>query len=157
VPEEVIMTRKFRAAAYRTALLVSLGSLLAVSISILATYQDFRAHADLWSQESINATIFTRAGIFVAAVVVFSGVFFGWREDRIEVTKLTLRIEDLKIKLRDVESRLVRTIVNIGQQSTAQASTPASPPQLTVPILTPSVQPEQSPESPCRGQFSIKQ
>ena len=111
------MGRKLRALAYWTALLVSSGLLSAVSISVVVAYLDFSAHVDLWSQEKIRATIFSNGGMIVGALVVFSGVFFGWRKDRMDAQALELKRKDLEIKLRDVESRLVRAITSKERQS----------------------------------------
>jgi uncharacterized membrane protein YbhN (UPF0104 family) len=96
----------FRAVAYWTALIVSAVFFLAISLAIVATFIDVKAHAHLWSDERVKAAILAYGALFLSAVAALSGVFFGWRKDRREAKDLELKTKELEIKLRELESRL---------------------------------------------------
>jgi hypothetical protein len=131
--------RTLRASAYWMALLFSTGLLLLVLFSLVATYLDNGPHADLWAQRKLM--------LFVGAVAIFSGVFFGWRRERMDVQALELKGRDLEIRLRDAQSRLVRAIVSKGQQSGNDVQpTKDTMDSARLPRSPPSLQPEQSQE-----------
>jgi hypothetical protein len=89
----------FRAIAYWTALMACSAFLLAVSAAIVATYVDVRAHARLWSDDQIRATVLAYGGLLISGLTALAGIFFGWRKDRRDAKEFRIRVRELERKL----------------------------------------------------------
>ena len=69
---------------------------------VLIQYVDWKMHLG----QGYAPPLISMIGVLVAAVGTFAGVFFGWRNDRRQAKEVSVKNQEMELRIQEFEAKL---------------------------------------------------